>query len=154
MFSAGCGSVVSSDAEGSLDWQLGARMQRRTTPLEPILGAHSKAGAHTLTTAAPTAPPDQPNIEGQVGISRGRKSKRQIRSSFQGQAQFLNLHYHQLLSQARHECLMKERVDKRDDILLEKNTIFSSSGSWSSDLPLDYDFYYLKKKKTFYFALG
>ena len=33
--------MVSGDAEGSLDGELGARMQ---TPTEPILGAYSKAG--------------------------------------------------------------------------------------------------------------
>ena len=84
----------------------------------------------------------------------GEKANCQSGQAARAQAQGLNLHYHQLLSQARHECLMKERVDKRDDFLLEKNTTFSSSGSWSSDLPLDYHFYNLKKKKLFILYWG
>ena len=36
--------MVSGDAEGSLDGELGARTQPRTTPMEPNLGAYSKAG--------------------------------------------------------------------------------------------------------------
>lgn len=125
----GCRSEVSCDADGSLGGILGARMQPWITPMEPILGAHSKAGGSDIDHRAHSSSPKPTQISGDnLEISHGRKSKLQIRPSFQGQAQFLILHHHRRLSQGRNKCLMKEWVDKRDDNSVKKKSFFGPHG--------------------------